>query len=193
MSKRFEVLWERGPGANGPCPLSQTLSPNPLRGLGGEFEGRAGDSTSPGPPLKILTLLPPLPAAPGGRLRQADDALCPRPGLAGAGAGLSVDPGRQRPGVELAAAPGKSPGPASDPGPGLPGLPGRHEGGVAGGLGVLGFSSSMPTSTWPTPSGGRSRAKPCCSGTGSWCRTTAITTGWRPMTRMATWAAGPRP
>ena len=26
--------WERGPGADGPCPLSQTLSPNPIQGAG---------------------------------------------------------------------------------------------------------------------------------------------------------------
>ena len=26
--------WERGPGADGPCPLSQTLSPNPIQGVG---------------------------------------------------------------------------------------------------------------------------------------------------------------
>ena len=44
----------------------------------------------------------PLPAAPRRRLRQEDDALCPGPGLAGAGAGVSPDPGRRLPGGELA-------------------------------------------------------------------------------------------
>ncbi len=28
--------------------------PTPYRGMGGEFEGRAGDLPSPGPPLKLL-------------------------------------------------------------------------------------------------------------------------------------------
>ncbi len=42
-----------GPGVVDPCPPpSSSLSPTPYRGLGGEFEGRVGDSQSPGPPLK---------------------------------------------------------------------------------------------------------------------------------------------
>ena len=30
--RKRRKFWERGPGAEGPCPLSQTLSPNPQKG-----------------------------------------------------------------------------------------------------------------------------------------------------------------
>jgi hopanoid biosynthesis associated protein HpnK len=42
----------RGQGPAAPTPSSNSHSPTPYRGLGGEFEGRAGDLQSPGPPLK---------------------------------------------------------------------------------------------------------------------------------------------
>ena len=50
-----DELWGRGPGTEVPCPPPNPL-PQPLyRGVGGEFEGRAGDLQSPGPPLKIIS------------------------------------------------------------------------------------------------------------------------------------------
>ena len=39
-------------GPTAPAPSPKPSPPTPYRGMGGEFEGRAGDSTSPGPPLK---------------------------------------------------------------------------------------------------------------------------------------------
>ncbi len=49
-------LWERDcKWADGPCPLSQTLSPNPHKGgLRGEFEGRAGEAYEKFPPALPL-------------------------------------------------------------------------------------------------------------------------------------------
>ncbi len=41
-----------GQGRQAPAPSPKPSPPTPYRGLGGEFEGRAGDSTSPGSPLK---------------------------------------------------------------------------------------------------------------------------------------------
>ena len=106
---------------------------------------------------------------------------------------FKADPGRRLPGLELAPAPGQSPGPAVDPGAGLPGLPLRRRRGGAGAARVPRISSSMPTSTWPIPSRARCGARPCSFRTGSWPRTGAIITGWRPTTRTAIWGAGPRP
>ncbi len=41
-----------GQGSQPPAPSPNPPPPTPYRGLGGEFEGRAGDLQSPGPPLK---------------------------------------------------------------------------------------------------------------------------------------------
>ncbi len=41
-----------GQGGTPPTPSPKPVPPTPYRGLGGEFEGRAGDLQSPGPPLK---------------------------------------------------------------------------------------------------------------------------------------------
>jgi lipid-A-disaccharide synthase len=58
VEKLVEEFWGRGPGADGPSPLPPNPLPQPpYRGLGGEFEGRAGDplrKTSPSPALKII-------------------------------------------------------------------------------------------------------------------------------------------
>jgi methylenetetrahydrofolate--tRNA-(uracil-5-)-methyltransferase len=42
---------EGGQGRIAPAPSPTPPPPTPYRGLGGEFEGRAGDSSSPGPPI----------------------------------------------------------------------------------------------------------------------------------------------
>jgi lipid-A-disaccharide synthase len=50
-------FWVKGVGAEAPTLTKNSPkppSPTPNRGLGGEFEGRAGELTSPGPPLKII-------------------------------------------------------------------------------------------------------------------------------------------
>ena len=49
-----ENLREGARGIQAPAPPLKPPPPTPYRGLGGEFEGRAGDSTSPGPPLKTM-------------------------------------------------------------------------------------------------------------------------------------------
>ncbi len=41
-----------GQGPTAPAPSPKPSPPTPYRGVGGEFEGRAGELTSPGPPLK---------------------------------------------------------------------------------------------------------------------------------------------
>ena len=40
----YYIFWEREPGANGPCPLSQTLSSNPhTGGWEGSLRGGRGN------------------------------------------------------------------------------------------------------------------------------------------------------
>jgi nucleoside-triphosphatase len=46
-----------GPGQKPLPPSPKPPPPTPYRGLGGEFEGRAGDSLSPGPPLNPIRIL----------------------------------------------------------------------------------------------------------------------------------------
>jgi len=47
----LRCLGEGGQGSETPAPSPKPPPPTPYRGLGGEFEGRAGDYKSPGPPL----------------------------------------------------------------------------------------------------------------------------------------------
>ena len=125
-------------------------------------------------------------------LRQEDDPLCPGPGPAGAGAGVPLGSGRQLPGGRWLC-PGKTSWPAPDPGPGLPGLPGRGLKGWRRSSWPPGISSCMPISIWPTPSGGKSQ------GEAMLFKDRELTPGPRyyyrvaALTRTATWAAGPRP
>ncbi|MEJ5329213.1 MAG: hypothetical protein WHT07_03580 [Desulfobaccales bacterium] len=42
----YIFIWERGPGSMAPCPLSHTLTPNPMMGVVKKFEVR-------GPPLPL--------------------------------------------------------------------------------------------------------------------------------------------
>ena len=71
------------------------------------------------------------PLGPG--LRQKNGAPGAGQDPAGAGAGVSLGPGRGLAGLDVAFAPGQSPGAAVDPSAGLPGLSGRGQGVLAGG------------------------------------------------------------
>ncbi|MBM4273244.1 MAG: UDP-N-acetylmuramoyl-tripeptide--D-alanyl-D-alanine ligase [Deltaproteobacteria bacterium] len=51
VEERF--IGRGGQGQTAPAPSPKPSPPTPYRGLGGEFEGRAGESISPGPPLNI--------------------------------------------------------------------------------------------------------------------------------------------
>jgi lipid-A-disaccharide synthase len=51
----MEEFWERGLRAEALTPSPNPPPPIPYRGVGGEFEERAGDSPSPGPPFKIIS------------------------------------------------------------------------------------------------------------------------------------------
>jgi methylenetetrahydrofolate--tRNA-(uracil-5-)-methyltransferase len=51
MSELKGFFEEGGEGRTAPPPSLEHPPPTPYSGLGGEFEGRAGESTSPGPPL----------------------------------------------------------------------------------------------------------------------------------------------
>jgi dehypoxanthine futalosine cyclase len=48
----YQMIGGGGQGLQTPAPCPKPPPPTPYRGLGGEFEGRAGDLRSPGPPLK---------------------------------------------------------------------------------------------------------------------------------------------
>jgi lipid-A-disaccharide synthase len=54
VEEMVRETWGKELGAKAPTPSPKPPSPTPHRGMGGEFEGRAGDLPSPGPPLKII-------------------------------------------------------------------------------------------------------------------------------------------
>jgi lipid-A-disaccharide synthase len=57
VAELVEEFGRKGLGAEAPTPSPKPPSPTPYRGLGEEFEGKAGESASgksPGPPLKII-------------------------------------------------------------------------------------------------------------------------------------------
>jgi lipid-A-disaccharide synthase len=54
VEKLVEEFWGKGLEGKAPTPSPKPPSPTPYPGVGGEFGGRAGEWTSPGPPLKII-------------------------------------------------------------------------------------------------------------------------------------------